>query len=202
MKLVEALSKINALGIPFLTTGDVAALLKLPPANASKVLERLQTHGFVTRLARAKWGLPQMIDPLAAAEFLTSPLPAYISLQTALFHHGLISQIPSVIYALSLARTRRYKTPLGVYSIHHIEPELFFGYDVVGKLNIKIASPEKALLDLLYLSPARSGLFQKLPEVEFSKSFHVAAFEKMVRKIPSIRRRSLVKAKFEKMLNH
>lgn len=56
-------------------------------------------------------------------EYLTGPFPSYVSPQTALFYHEMISQIPHIIYAVSLARTRQYKTPLGNVSIHHLQPD-------------------------------------------------------------------------------
>ena len=35
-------------------------------------------------------------------------------------------------YAVTLARTRRYTTPLGTVSLHHVRPAFFFGYEDVG----------------------------------------------------------------------
>lgn len=34
-----------------------------------------------------------------------------------------------------------------------------------------MATPEKALIDFLYLSPARSNLFRVLPELELPRDF-------------------------------
>ena len=55
-------------------------------------------------------------------------IPAYVSVQSALYLHGMISQIPHVIYVASLARTQRVATTIGTYSIHQIAPEFFGGY--------------------------------------------------------------------------
>ena len=63
-----------------------------------------------------------------------------MSLYSALQYHGIIEQIPSVVYAVTTGRTQRIETPA--------------------------ATPEKALVDTLYLRPARSNLFRKLPEAE------------------------------------
>ena len=114
------------------------------------------------------------------------------SLQSALYHHGMIFQIPSVTYAVSLARPRRYETPLGVFSIHHLEPHFFFGYETEETGSAKIAIPEKALLDLCYLRPARTRLFVELPEIQFSNSFDWNKASRMARKIRSHSRRVLV----------
>ncbi len=45
---------------------------------------------------------------------------------------------------------------LGVVSIHHIDPAFFFGFETTGDKNVWMAVPEKALLDIFYLGPARN----------------------------------------------
>ena len=55
-----------------------------------------------------------------------------MSLQSALYLHGMISQVPTVTYAVSLARTRRFVTTLGTVSVHHVQPPFFFGFQDVG----------------------------------------------------------------------
>jgi hypothetical protein len=47
-----------------------------------------------------------------ALQLISAPDPAYISLQSALFHHGLIEQIPSILYAVTPGRPRRLRTPI------------------------------------------------------------------------------------------
>ncbi|MFO7695137.1 MAG: hypothetical protein R6V57_18790, partial [Vicinamibacterales bacterium] len=51
-------------------------------------------------------------------------------------------------------------------SVHHVAPSFFFGYEDIGQTGVLMASPEKALVDFLYLAPARSMLFRALPELE------------------------------------
>lgn len=200
MKLIEAFSCLARFHQPFFTTNDAATLWQLTPAHASKLLSRLHEQKLLLNLGRAKWALTG-IDPLAAVEFLTAPEPAYLSLQTALYHHGMVSQIPAVIYAISTSRTRRHETELGTYSIHHVEPKFFYGFTTVGKHNIKIATPEKALLDIFYLSPARSGLFRKLPEIELPRSFNFTVAKKLIQKIPSSQRRHMLESKLLSLKN-
>ena len=92
-------------------------------------------------------------------------------MQSALFHHGLIEQIPSVIYAVTPARPRRLKTPLGTISFHRMPPELFKGFELSPQSDAKIATPEKALFDLLYLAPGRSRVFSSQPELTIPRRF-------------------------------
>jgi hypothetical protein len=111
----------------------------------------------------------------------------------------MISQIPAVLYAVSLARTKIHRTSLGTVSVHHVDPSFFFGFQPAEINAGKIATPEKALVDFLYLSPARSRLFRALPELEFPSGFKVREARKIIRRIHSIRRRNHVSRLFEEI---
>lgn len=87
------------------------------------------------------------MEPLALPEYLTNPFPSYVSLQSALYYHGMISQIPTIVFAVSISRTKKYETPLGVVSVHHVNPSFFFGFKSMGSRIAKMATPEKALID-------------------------------------------------------
>lgn len=198
MQLIEVERRILALQQPVIQTRDVSACLNIPNAHASKILNRLVKAGRFVRLMRGKWATTNQIDPLILPEYLTAPFPSYVSLQTALFYHGFISQIPQTIYAVSLARTRQYSSDFGTISIHHLQPDFFFGFEKIGKINM--ATPEKALIDVLYLTPAKSRLFKSLPEVEFSKKFSYKKANAIINKIPSLRIKTLVRKRLSKLL--
>jgi predicted transcriptional regulator of viral defense system len=79
--------------------------------------------------------------------------PSYVSFEMALAYYGMI---PESIYGITSASTRKtthFKTPLGQFSYRTIQPKLYFGFDylLVSGKHCKIASPEKALLDYMYL---------------------------------------------------
>jgi predicted transcriptional regulator of viral defense system len=192
MNQIEALTKLEALGPPLFETKDVAALLGTERSSATKIATRLANAGFIVKLARGKWALRRRFNTLAVPEHLTSPYPAYISLQSALYFHGIISQIPAVTYAVSLGRSRRYQTALGTFSIHHVSTEFFFGFELDRSGQSKIALPEKALVDLFYFSPTRTRLFTSLPELEIPKNFRWTRAFQMGWKIRSRSRRVLV----------
>ena len=200
MKLLDALTKLQRLDLPVIETGDTAVVLGLNKAHAGKIVSRLAEAGFLLSLRRGVWAFPGKLDPMAVPERLTAPEPAYVSLQSALYHYGMISQIPSLLYAVSPARTRRYNTPLGVVSIHHVDPAFFFGFETIGEKGIRIARPEKALLDVFYLSPSRTRLFARLPEVEKPDDFDIKTAYQMIAGIPFPARRNMVARRFESWL--
>jgi predicted transcriptional regulator of viral defense system len=201
MTLLDALSRIASMDAIVFTTNDAAARLQIPNGHASATLARLAASGQVIRLRRGVWAFPNRVDSLALPEHLTSPFPAYVSLQSALYLHGMISQVPAMTYAVSLARTRRFTTPLGTVSIHHVQPAFFFGFEEAGRSGGRLATPEKALIDFLYLAPARSKLFRAFPELEWPRHFSARRARSIVKRIASARRRTLVSRALERLLS-
>ena len=117
MTLIQAYSSLQRLGVPAFTTRDAAALLDQSPAHASQTLRRLALEGYLHHLGRGRWGLAGTLQSYALPESLTAPRPSYVSLYSALYHHGLIEQIPDVVYAVTLAETRRVTTPIATVSL-------------------------------------------------------------------------------------
>jgi hypothetical protein len=198
--LLDALSTIASIEAAVFTTSDAAARLRVANGHASVMLARLAASGQLIRLRRGVWAFPNRVDPLALPEYLTSPFPAYVSVQSALYLHGMISQMPAMTYAVSLARTRRFTTPLGTVSVHHVQPAFFFGFEDAGRSGGRLAMPEKALIDFLYLSPARSSVFRALPELEWPKRFSIRTARAIVARIQPARRRTLVSRGLERLL--
>jgi predicted transcriptional regulator of viral defense system len=167
---IEAFRRLQQLGTPVFETRDASALLSVTPGNANKILRRLSDQKLLTHLSRGRWLIGSDLARFALPELISAPHPSYVSMQSALFHRGLIEQVPAVVYAATLGKPRRVSTPLGVISFHRLPPELFCGFEVEAD-GAKIASAEKALFDTLYLAPARSRLFARLPELEIPRLF-------------------------------
>jgi len=79
--------------------------------------------------------------------------PSYVSFEMALAYYGLI---PESVYGITSASTRKtshFKTPIGAFIYRTIRPKLYFGFDFLknGEKLFKLASPEKALLDIFYI---------------------------------------------------
>ena len=84
--------------------------------------------------------------------------PSYVSFEMALSYYGLIPESVYGITCASTLKTARFKTPIGDFSYQTIRPKLYFGFELIregGRL-CKLASPEKAILDFLYLRPGIS----------------------------------------------
>lgn len=200
MRLSEAYARLLDLGVTTVETADVAAALRVTTNAATKLLRRLSVAKLVVRLRSGLWLLARTaLNPYGLAEAVTAPMPSYVSLQTALYLHGMIEQVPSVIYVVSLARTQKIATSVGVYSIHHIAPELFDSFEIRSD-GTKLATPEKALFDIAYLSGGRSRLFSHLPELELPTRFRRGRLREWTRRINSPRKRSMVETRLEAMI--
>lgn len=190
MNAREALARLRRLGIPVIHTADAAAALGLSKTAATMTLSRLLEVGLVSSVRHGLWWVDGAVDPYRLPEYLTAPLESYLSLHTALHLRGLIEQIPEIFYAVTLGRTQRALTRAGTFSLHHVAPEVFGGFEETDA-GIKLATAEKALFDVAYLSAGRSRLFATLPELELPRGFRQSELRRWIHRIPSARSRTL-----------
>jgi predicted transcriptional regulator of viral defense system len=190
MKPTDAYADLLRLNRPVVETREAATRLGLSVPAASQQLRSLERSGIVRRLRRGLWLLRPDIEPFALPAYLTAPLPAYVSLWSALARHAMIEQIPRQVYVASPARTQQVRTSIGDFSIHHLVPELFGGYvqiDGGGHL----ATPEKALFDTIYLLAPRGGDV-RLPELELPEDFDERQLDVWTQRIGRPRLRTMV----------
>ncbi len=90
--------------------------------------------------------------------------PSCVSFEYALTHYGLIAERSKVITSLAIGDTKTFPTPIGTFEYRAISQEKFkVGIDYInwGKEGgYFIASPEKALADLVYRTPGIHSLEQ------------------------------------------
>lgn len=196
---VEVLGRLLRMGKTVLTTGDAALHLGISRSAATRALGRLSAARLVLPLRHGLWSLDPRIDPLLLPEHLTAPFPSYVSLLSALSLHGMISQVPRVVYVASLAPTRRLDTHVGVFSVHRLAPTFFGGFETTSA-GVRLATPEKALLDTLYLAPARSRLFASLPEIEIPRGFSHRVARRWIARIPAGPRKSAVEQRLSALV--
>jgi len=81
---------------------------------------------------------------------------SYVSLQSALGHFGMIPEHVPTVTSVTTQRPARVETPLGRFLFRHVKKSWFSGYrqvDLGAGQKAFVATPEKALLDLVYLTP-------------------------------------------------
>lgn len=200
---VSVSKAIQQIGRPVFTTREISALCGTSLSSASQTLARLGKEDLIVRAARGIWCVTTdpRFTPFQLVPFLAGNHQAYISFFSALHLHGMIEQIPQVVYAATTAHTRRRTTPVGTFSFHRMSPRFFSGYDWYGRGRaFLIASPEKGLVDCLYLSSRRGKRFGHFPEIELGKSFSKRKAWNWVQKIPDTRIRGNVHSKLSLLL--
>ena len=77
--------------------------------------------------------------------------PSYVSSWTALQYYNLTTEAIRSVTSVTQKVTRDYETRAGTFSYQSIKKDLFSDYSLEkGKFDFYIASPSKALFDLLY----------------------------------------------------
>ncbi len=77
--------------------------------------------------------------------------PSYVSSWVALQYYNLVTEVVHPITSVTLKVTREYQTKVGNFAYQSIKKDFFSDFSLVnGKFDFYIASPAKALFDLLY----------------------------------------------------
>lgn len=82
--------------------------------------------------------------------------PSYISLHSALSFYGVIPEEVVQVTSVTTLKTAMFNNDFGTFHYQNIKEPLYFGYEIKtlqSGRGILFATPEKALLDLLYLNP-------------------------------------------------
>ena len=129
---------------------------KLFPKFDSRRLVEWQRKGYIQKLIN-KWYVFADIPINDRLRYRISNClhrPSYISLESALSHYGLIPEDVYSVQNITTKKTIAYETIAGTFNYRNIKAQLFFGYEVDNSQTIPllIASPEKAILDYLYLN--------------------------------------------------
>ena len=199
MRASEAYGDLVGMDRKVLTTREATARWGTSPAVAARRLRGLEADGLVRRLRRGLWAIDPKIRPIALAPYLTAPMPAYVSLFSALYEHGVIEQIPRSVSVISLDRARVVETAIGRFSIHHIAPELFAGYEGDEERGY-LARVEKAIFDLAYIRAA-AGSKAFFPELRLPREMRRAELRRWTQKIESPRLQTLVSRNLREALS-
>lgn len=122
-------------------------------------LRRWIEKGMLIRLRQGYYTFPEYKDKTDYAYYFANRIyrPSYISLHTALSFYGLIPEAVVQITSVTSLKTAFFNNIFAQYSYRSVKKELMFGYNIKPMSEGRVllfASPEKALLDLLYLYPA------------------------------------------------
>lgn len=157
------------------------------PHDVRRQLSRWTKAGRLYQLRRGLYALAPPFQKVRPEPFVIANRlvrGSYVSCQSALAHYGLIPEYVPVVVSVSTGRPGRWETPLGVFEYRHIKTDLLRGYrltDLGGGQKAFIATPEKALLDLVHLHPGADSLgylgelrLQNLEKLNLAELRHLA----------------------------
>ena len=190
MQKITELSLERAKGGVF-TRQEVACWIESDGARLDALLKRAVAAGEILRIRRGLFCLAarytaHSVHPFELAQRILGP--SYVSLESALAHHG---WIPEAVYATTCTswhRSRDFDTPLGLFNYTRIPQKRF--YAGVQRQELQsggvffLAQPLKALADYVYvhgvdwvgLNPVRESLRVENSELE---TLTVESFESL-----------------------
>ena len=152
MKWQAIEKRLEAKGIAIFTVSEFRRVMELSETAAQKLLERYAQRGLLTRL---KQGMYIVTDNSPSSFALSNRLyrPSYVSFESALSYYGLIPETVYAVTAASTKPTRNFAVAGKAFIYHKIKDCAYTGYAPtrMGGEVILLASPEKAVVDYLYL---------------------------------------------------
>jgi len=174
MKFVNLLEKVSVLPVftvRFLAAGGNLAQIRLQ-------INRWVNDGKIIRLHKGLYTLAEPYrkitsEPFSIANSLKQA--SYVSLHSALSWYAMIPEFVPAVTSITTGRPQTIETPLGRFEFRHVSKKYFWGYQQVefkfGQTAF-IAHPEKALLDLIYLTPGGD-------KIEFIEELRLQNFEQI-----------------------
>lgn len=128
-----------------------------PTFNRSNYIQ-WQHNGYIVSLRKGWYAFADYLQQPDYARYFAGKIyaPSYISLHTALSFYGIIPEQVVEITSVTTRKTASFSNDFATYSYQTMRANLFWGYQSMTLTDGKVymmATPEKALLDLLYLYP-------------------------------------------------
>lgn len=145
---IDALKKLQELNKDYYSVKDIERVLNMPIDSLRGQLTRWCKKGVLIRITKgiyAPYGTEINVLKIANQMYY----PSYLSFESVLSKYGILSQVPYTLTFATPKRTRKMiLNDVGV-EFTKLSDTYFFGYTFENGINI--ASPEKALVDCLYL---------------------------------------------------
>lgn len=142
---------------PWVETQDVGVWSDKPLRHIQIRLAQWVRDGKLVQLRRGKYLLPEAYRKQQPSNYILANQlyhPSYVSMESALSFYGLIPEFVPMMQSITTQLTKKWETPVGSFTYHHMKQERFFGYEFVPfstRESFYCATPEKALADLFYM---------------------------------------------------
>ncbi|MFH1233525.1 MAG: type IV toxin-antitoxin system AbiEi family antitoxin domain-containing protein [Patescibacteria group bacterium] len=145
-ELKKQIKKINK---GYFSFADLRKIIKMDDSSLRVAISRMIKIGEIKKLFKGYYCL-DLIDINWEKLAIEIYRPSYLSFEWALGYYNILSQKPYNLILATTKRSRKINVLEKMIIFRHIQPKLYWGY--VMKDKYLIAEPEKAFLDLAYLS--------------------------------------------------
>lgn len=138
-------------------------------------LARWSKQKLLVKLRNSWYSFPDYLKMPNTQYYVSNKIygPSYVSLHSALAFYGIIPEAVVQTTAVSSLKKTNFENAFGLFSYQQMLPKLIFGYEqkvFLHKYSLLFATPEKAILDLLYLYPQYNSE-KEIIELRFDEEF-------------------------------
>lgn len=120
----------------------------------------LEQEGKIIRLKRGMYVVsPDANKQLLSIELIANHIygPSYVSMESALRYHGLIPEQVYTVRSMTINRSKKFENPIGYFEYITVDKKYYpigiTQQTALNKYTFLIASPEKALCDMITTTP-------------------------------------------------
>ena len=137
---------------------DINQVRMVQPDFDRDAFTRWVANGYIVQLKNGLYAFKEWTAFPGADQIAANLIyrPSYISLYSAFAFYGMIPEFVTRTTSVTTLKTATFSNVMGSFDYRHVKPDLYWGYHMINSVNQRkalIALPEKALLDLLYLTP-------------------------------------------------
>lgn len=184
----KLIKKIKNIPKGYFTLADIKKISSISEDSLRVAVSRLAKNGEIYRICRGIYSVD--IARIDWENFACETYyPSYISFESALAMHNILSQKPVHITLATPNRSKKVIINDKNIIYHHIQQNLFWGF--TRKDSHLLADPEKSLLDLIYLSLRGYAKFDseefdfkflnKEKLIKYLKRFNISRMDDIVR---------------------
>lgn len=152
---MENLKQLGIVPVDYAVLGSLFSGYKSPRNK----IANLEIEGKLIRLKRGLYVVsPSVSGKLLSTELIANHIygPSYVSMESALRYYGLIPENIHIVRSLAIKRSRVFENSISRFEYINCSDDYFpvgINQKIVGEYSFLIASPEKALCDLIAFTP-------------------------------------------------
>ncbi|MFH1562239.1 MAG: hypothetical protein ABIF11_02300 [Nitrospirota bacterium] len=156
MKYIDLYHRLEKEGLFIFNLSDIVGLSSHKKDLVKRQVSYWKKKGWIRPLKKglyeATYPVKKILPDLSIANKLYEP--SYISLETALSYYSLIPEVAMQVTSVTTKPTREFRNHYGYFQYRSIKKEAFVGYQLGTEQGrcVKIAEPEKALVDYIYFA--------------------------------------------------